>query len=425
MLRILTRLIERHPLLLGVGEAIGIGLQGIRAYKMRAFLTILGVVMGIMTVTGMSSIVAGLNASMAKQIESLGSSVIFIRPFGPGENLTGEQRRRRKGLTLPEVEALARSFANQCEKIIASAGSLTVSMVKQWHLPVAPWDKKQLLLHLLTHEEPALTVVFCRTKKTVDNIAEYLQRKGVDCHAIHGDMYQNKRNKVMEQLRAGKLEVLIASDVASRGLDVEGITHVINYDLPEDPDLYVHRIGRTARAGREGVAWSLVTPEQGGLLTEIELLINAEIPKLDYPDFKPGPIPQGVLESKQVDANRAQRAKQFNRFSSALGPAQPAPAAPQPSGGGAPAAGAGGGGAYPSAGAGHTPAFSPPDADAARFPGGIIPTKAPPKRMFGRVKTARSMKAAMQQSFTPQANPAPQPDAAPPPAAPAAAPPAD
>src|SRR5262249_24938269 len=153
----------------------------------------------------------------------------------------------------PEIEQLARSHAKDVEKIIATSGSLTVSRVKQFHLPVAPWDKKQLLLHLLTHEEPTLTIVFCRTKKTVDNIAAYLHDKGLDAHAIHGDMYQSTRNRVIEKLRKGKLAVLVASDLASRGLDVEGITHVVNYDLPEDPDLYIHRIGRTARAGRDGV----------------------------------------------------------------------------------------------------------------------------------------------------------------------------
>jgi ATP-dependent RNA helicase RhlE len=244
----------------------------------------------------------------------------------------------------------------------------------------------------------------------VDNLAEYLQRKGVDCHAIHGDMYQNKRNKVMEQLRAGKLEVLIASDVASRGLDVEGITHVINYDLPEDPDLYVHRIGRTARAGREGVAWSLVTPEQGGLLTEIELLINAEIPKLDYPDFKPGPVPSDVLHRQQSDQRRVDNARQFNRFSSV----------PAPGGGGGGGGGSPSSGAQAASGAPGTSSAAParmaapaPQADPNRFPGGIVPTMAPPKRMFGRVKTARSMKAAIQQSFTPQANPQSPPAAAP------------
>jgi putative ABC transport system permease protein len=127
MLRIFSRLLERHPLLFAVGEAIGMGLQGIRAYKMRAFLTILGVVMGIMTVTGMSSIVAGLNASMARQIATLGSSTIFIRPQGPGENLDDDEWRRRKGLTLDEVEAIA---ARPAVKAIAPLQFIPIENVK-------------------------------------------------------------------------------------------------------------------------------------------------------------------------------------------------------------------------------------------------------------------------------------------------------
>lgn len=279
--------------------------------------------------------------------------------------------------TLPsEVESLARSFARDAEKIVATTGSLTASMVKQWHLPVEPWDKKALLLHLLTHESPALTIVFCRTKKTVDSVAEYLMRKGIDTVAIHGDMPQGKRNSVIEKLHKGSLSVLVASDLASRGLDVEGITHVVNYDLPEDPDLYVHRIGRTARAGRDGVAWALVTPEQGGLLTEIEMLINAEIPKLDYPDFVPGPVPRDVMASKELDAKRAQLAKTFNRFAST-----------------------------PPSNIGHVASASPADADPARFPGGIVPSKLPERRLGGRVKTARSMKQAIAQTLLPGSTP--------------------
>ncbi len=102
-MRFVNRIIERHPILMGMGEAVAMGLRAIRAYKMRAFLTILGVVMGIMTVTGMSSIVAGLNASMARQIATLGSSTIFIRPQAPGENIDDDEWRRRKGLTMDEV----------------------------------------------------------------------------------------------------------------------------------------------------------------------------------------------------------------------------------------------------------------------------------------------------------------------------------
>ena len=127
MLRILTRFVERHPVLMAMNEAIGMGLQGIRAYKMRAFLTVLGVVMGIMTVTGMSSIVAGLNASMARQIATLGSSTIFIRPQAPGEHLDDDEWRRRKGLTMDEVEMIA---AKPAVKAIAPLQFIPIENVK-------------------------------------------------------------------------------------------------------------------------------------------------------------------------------------------------------------------------------------------------------------------------------------------------------
>jgi ATP-dependent RNA helicase DeaD len=273
----------------------------------------------------------------------------------------------------PEVEALARGYARDCEKVVATSGALTVALVKQLYLSVAPWDKKALLKHLLTHEQPALTVVFCRTKKTVDNLTEYLNRGGIEAHAIHGDMYQAKRNKVIEQLRGGKLSVLIASDLASRGLDVEGITHVINYDLPEDPDLYVHRIGRTARAGRDGIAWSLVTPEQGELLTQIELLINAEIPKMDYPDFVPGPVPRDIAASKELSAKKVEVARSFNRFAAVLPPGA----------------------------VGHVASSTPADADPSKFPGGIVPSKLPPRVMQGRVRTRGAHKQAIAQTLKP------------------------
>jgi putative ABC transport system permease protein len=121
------RIVHRFPVLFAMGEAVGLGLQGIRAYKMRAGLTILGVVMGIMTVTGMSSIVAGLNASMASQIQSLGSSVIFIRPFAPGEHVDGDLWRKRKGLTGPEVEAISQKPAVGA---IAAIEPLSADMIK-------------------------------------------------------------------------------------------------------------------------------------------------------------------------------------------------------------------------------------------------------------------------------------------------------
>jgi ATP-dependent RNA helicase DeaD len=254
----------------------------------------------------------------------------------------------------PEIERLARSYMKDPVKIVSVQKSLTVERVNQSYLPVEPWDKRRLLLHLLKHEEPALTIVFCRMKRTVDEVTEYLSEKGVDAFAMHGDMYQAKRDKVMERLREGNLKVLVASDLASRGLDVDDISHVINYDVPEDPEIYIHRIGRTARAGRDGVAWMFVCPDQGQLLSNIEQLANVEIPKKEYPDFTPGPIPRAVLERREAESKRKDDlAVQRNR---------------------------------------HQPMLVADDAkkaDTAAFPDGMVPIALPDKRMGGRIRTAR------------------------------------
>jgi len=253
-----------------------------------------------------------------------------------------------------EIERLARSYMNNPEKLVTFEKSLTVAQVKQSYFSVEPWDKKKLLLHLLTHEKPDLTVVFCRTKRTVDGVAEYLARHRIDAHPMHGDMFQKKRDKVMDQLRGGDLSVLVASDLAARGLDVEDISHVVNYDLPEDPEVYIHRIGRTARAGREGVAWTFVCPDQGELLTAIEMLANIEIPRRHYDDFVPGPVPSDVAAQRELDVKRRETSdRSKNRYATPEAP--PAQAA-------------------------STEAVDPN-----KFPGGLVPTAMPQRRLGGRV----------------------------------------
>lgn len=258
----------------------------------------------------------------------------------------------------PEIEKLARKFMQDPVKLEVSAGALTVDLVKQGYVTVEPWDKRRMLAHLLTHEEPALTIVFCRMKRTVDSVVRYLERKEIPAHAIHGDLSQSKRNNVMSKFRSGDLAVLVASDLASRGIDVEGITHVVNYDLPEDPDIYVHRIGRTARAGRNGHAWSLVTPAQGSLLTEIEMLVNAEIPKMDYPDFEPRERPEDWKDEptggRPTYEVKGVKKEAKNRFAEEAPPAEKAMS----------------------------------DAEkAAKFPGGVVPAKRPPRVMRGKTRT--------------------------------------
>ena len=256
---------------------------------------------------------------------------------------------------LPEIERLATKYMTRPEKLVVSSGSLTVELVKQSYLSVDGWDKKRLLAHLLTHEEPALTLVFCRMKRTVDKVSEFLNKHGIDAHPIHGDMSQAQRNKVMEKFRSGRLSVLVASDLASRGIDVEGITHVVNFDLPDDPDAYVHRIGRTARAGREGTAWSLVTPGEGKLLSEIENLINAEIPIKEYPDFEASARPEGYRDEVRGGRRPIEIAGVEREVRNRYAPPE-------------------------------LPAESNAAELAKKFPGGVVPKKLPKKLMRGRVR---------------------------------------
>jgi ATP-dependent RNA helicase DeaD len=278
-----------------------------------------------------------------------------------------------------EIERLARRFMKpDVEKVVVASGALTVSLVKQFYLTVNPWDKKRLLLHLLRHEEPALTLVFCRLKRHVDEIAQGLTQRGIDAHAIHGDMPQGKRNSTMRRLRAGELSVLVCSDLASRGIDVDDVSHVINFDLPEDPEIYVHRIGRTARAGREGVAWSFVTPEQGELLTQIEMLINTEVPRLDYPDFKGTQTPPPNWRPPP-DGRRSDGGLKPVAITGSDGKViePPKPKAPVDAKAEA---------SRPTLPTATQEAGAP---DASKFPGGIVPTKLPPRLLIRGIKTGR------------------------------------
>src|SRR5205814_7173908 len=140
-------------------------------------------------------------------------------------------------------------------------------------------------------EAPKLAIVFCNTKHGARKLAKRLFGCGIEAREIHGDLVQQKREKVMERFRRHKIPVLVATDLASRGIDVSAITHIINYDLPQDIQAYVHRIGRTARMGAFGKAITFVTREQGGDLTDIEKLVNKELQSLTVDGFAPTPPP--------------------------------------------------------------------------------------------------------------------------------------
>ena len=151
---------------------------------------------------------------------------------------------------------------------------------------------------LLERENPDLAIVFTRTKRGAEKLAKKLHADGIECREIHGNLAQNKRDRVMKNFRTGKFDVLVATDLASRGIDVADISHIINYDVPDDPEVYVHRVGRTARIGARGKAFTFIQRDQGQELTKIENLINMIIPQATLEGFEPRPTPADWTEGR-------------------------------------------------------------------------------------------------------------------------------
>jgi ATP-dependent RNA helicase DeaD len=188
--------------------------------------------------------------------------------------------------TLPDdIRKLAQRFMRQPVEIWTAAEHLTVDAVEQSFVVCERTEKMQVLLKLLDVEQPELAIVFCTTKMGAKRLAERLKRLHIAAKEIHGDLPQKQREKIMQGFRTGKVRLLIATDVASRGIDIQNITHIINYDIPFRAEDYVHRIGRTGRMERAGKAFTLVTREEGPLLTEIELLINREVKRVHFDDL--------------------------------------------------------------------------------------------------------------------------------------------
>lgn len=174
--------------------------------------------------------------------------------------------------TMPAaIRALARAYMINPEDVkVKSASSVPVSQIRQVVVQCTDRDKQQALLDMINTDRPYLGVIFCRTKRRAAKLNEELQELGFQSGELHGDLSQNKREQVMKAFREAKLQLLVATDVAARGLDVEGVTHVFNYDMPHDAESYIHRIGRTGRAGGKGVAVTFATPRDLPELRQIQ-----------------------------------------------------------------------------------------------------------------------------------------------------------
>ena len=207
--------------------------------------------------------------------------------------------------TMPNgVSDLINSILTNPVKIEVEATSSTVESIKQEVYYVDGVDKVDLLIHLLKNKEIVSALVFTRTKRRADKVSKALEKEGIKCKAIHGDKSQNSRQAALTSFKNREIRVLVATDVAARGIDVDELSHVINFDLPNISETYVHRIGRTGRAGFGGVAISFCDNEEREFLTDIEKLINK---KIEIIKDHPYPLMNVVLEHNRQLANIVHR----------------------------------------------------------------------------------------------------------------------
>ncbi|WP_301859417.1 DEAD/DEAH box helicase [uncultured Megasphaera sp.] len=188
--------------------------------------------------------------------------------------------------TMPKpIQQLAETFLHDPEIVRMKAKEVTIDLIEQSYIEVPDRQKFDVLCRLLDLQEPDLAIIFVRTKRRVDEVAEALKKRGYSAEGIHGDLTQAKRDSVIRQFREKTIDILVATDVAARGLDISGVTHVFNYDLPQDPESYVHRVGRTGRAGQSGEATTFVIPREIDHLRAIERLIKRRIARRKAPTF--------------------------------------------------------------------------------------------------------------------------------------------
>jgi len=177
----------------------------------------------------------------------------------------------------PPVLRLAQRYMREPLHINLSPEKPTVENIRQSYITVDPRCKFDLLLRVMARERPRQCIIFCERKRWADELYHHLRKKHAEVAVMHGDLPQPERDRIMQRFREGSIVYLVATDVVGRGIDVTNISHIINYDLPHDPENYVHRIGRTGRMGADGVAIAFVTPEQGEELTQIEAFINMQL----------------------------------------------------------------------------------------------------------------------------------------------------
>jgi ATP-dependent RNA helicase RhlE len=191
----------------------------------------------------------------------------------------------------PEVDALARKALSGHASVEIGRRAQTAEGIEHVIVAADKLKKRDVLAAILQAKPTGQTLIFTRTKYGADKLVTFLRRSGITANAIHGDKAQSHRTRTLDQFRAGSAEILVATDIAARGIDVDGIRMVVNFDVPNDPETYVHRVGRTARAGARGLALTLLSPDEWLMMGDIEKLVGQVFPREIIPGFEPSVAP--------------------------------------------------------------------------------------------------------------------------------------
>jgi len=214
--------------------------------------------------------------------------------------------------TMPNnIVKLSRQILKDPQKIEVSPVSSTAETIQQYLYYTNRTTKKNLLSHILKDEKITQVLVFSRTKRGADRIAKDLKKKRIEAAAIHGDKAQNQRQKALSAFKAGQIRVLVATDIAARGIDIDKLHYVINYDIPNVAETYVHRIGRSGRAGEEGIAIAMCEPEENDFIKDIQKLIKKKITVIKEHPFPQTDKPMTDAEKKEWNKEKQRRKQEF------------------------------------------------------------------------------------------------------------------
>ena len=214
--------------------------------------------------------------------------------------------------TMPQnILELSKQILVNPEKVAVNAISSAADTIQQYLYTTNKNNKKELLLHILKDSKLDQVLLFSRTKHGADKIVRNLKKKNINCAAIHGDRSQNQRQRALKDFKDGKIRMLVATDIAARGIDISKLRYVINYDIPNEPETYVHRIGRCGRAGEEGISISICEPEENAYIRNIEKLIKQKIKVISSNPFPQTDKPMTTAEKKEFEKQKQKRKQEF------------------------------------------------------------------------------------------------------------------